>query len=137
MLRQVAALPVRIKKGRLEVLLVTTRETRRWIAPRGWLIPGKTAAQSARIEAEEEAGATGRLRPDPIGTYLAEKRFEDGTVQPCEVEVFRLDVARLRRRWDEMHERSRAWYTVEAAVAIVGEPGLVAILEALRADMEG
>jgi len=33
---QLAALPFALKEGRSQVLLVTSRETRRWVIPKGW-----------------------------------------------------------------------------------------------------
>lgn len=59
-LRQVASLPLRRSEdGKIEVLLVTSRETRRWIIPKGWPMKGKKQHEAAAIEAEEEAGVIG------------------------------------------------------------------------------
>ncbi|MFC6583776.1 NUDIX hydrolase [Sulfitobacter aestuariivivens] len=51
---QFAALCYRVKKGKVQVLLVTSRGTKRWIVPKGWPMDGKTPAQSAALEAWEE-----------------------------------------------------------------------------------
>ena len=57
---QNAGLPYRVTKaGALEILLVTTRQTRRWIIPKGWPIKGLKPANSAAREAFEEAGVSG------------------------------------------------------------------------------
>ena len=67
---QVAALPVRIDTGgKPWILLVTSRETSRWIIPKGWTMKGRRAWEAAAIEAIEEAGVVGRLRRKPIGSY--------------------------------------------------------------------
>ena len=47
-LKQVGALPVRkTRKGALEVLLVSSRDTGRWVIPKGW--PAKRMTDSAAI----------------------------------------------------------------------------------------
>ena len=67
---QYGALPYRFSKdAALEILLVTTRGTRRWIVPKGWPIRGLRPAKSAAREAFEEAGVTGRIGPKPIGLF--------------------------------------------------------------------
>jgi 8-oxo-dGTP pyrophosphatase MutT (NUDIX family) len=49
-LRQVAALPVRSSgAGAHEILLVTSRDTGRWIIPKGGLVRGLDAAASAAL----------------------------------------------------------------------------------------
>jgi 8-oxo-dGTP pyrophosphatase MutT (NUDIX family) len=45
---QVGALPVRGKAGAYEVLLVTSRESGRWIIPKGWPMRGKKDHEAAR-----------------------------------------------------------------------------------------
>jgi hypothetical protein len=48
---QYGALPYRrTKTGTLEILLVTSRNTRRWIIPKGWPIKGMKPAKSAARE---------------------------------------------------------------------------------------
>ncbi len=128
---QAGAVPLRQRKGRAEVLLVTTRGRGRWIVPKGVVDPGTTPAESAEREAWEEAGVRGRLLPEPLGTYRYEKW--GGT---CTVEVFALAVAEVAKRWPEP-DRKRRWVLPEKAAALVEEPGLQAILAALPADLAG
>ena len=60
---QYGALPYRLKDdASVEVLLVTTRQTKRWIIPKGWPIKGLTPAEAAAREAYEEAGVQGFVR---------------------------------------------------------------------------
>ena len=67
---QVAAIPVRRQDdGKLEVLLVTSRETRRWIVPKGWPWPEVSDHEAAAAEAWEEGGVRGRILPDKLGTF--------------------------------------------------------------------
>lgn len=126
---QVAALPMRWDgKGNLFVLMVTSRGRGRWIMPKGWQMDGKKPWRAAAIEALEEAGAVGRVGTEPIGRYRYDKLRADGTVLPCEVEVFPMLVERLKRDWKERGERKRRWFKARAAAKRVDEPDLAALL---------
>lgn len=132
-LRQSAALPLRRgSNGRLEVLLVTSRETKRWVIPKGWLIEELSAAESAAREAFEEAGVEGRIATAPLGSFAYEKRQKDGAVLPVRVEVFRLNVETEHDTWPEAGQRSRRWMELAEAAGLVAEPELKALLKALK-----
>src|SRR5437868_11388014 len=103
-LRQVAALPFRHQDGRAEVLLVTSRETRRWVIPKGWPMKGRKPHASAAREALEEAGLIGKVGKTPIGTYRYDKRLKGGEATPCAVEVFPLEVKSQRKHWPEQKQ---------------------------------
>ncbi len=121
---QIAALPMRRRRGKLEVLLITSRETKRWVIPKGWPMEGRTDYNAAKQEAYEEAGVVGRISKKTIGHFDYMKRLKNGDGKQCRVEVFQLKVFGMKRLWPEKHERTRAWYSVEEAVAKVGEAGL-------------
>jgi 8-oxo-dGTP pyrophosphatase MutT (NUDIX family) len=130
--RQSAALPVFGQGTALRVVLVTSRETRRWVVPKGWIEPREPPHLSAAREAFEEAGIEGEADPDPLGLYAYPKRLSDGTARPTEVLVFRFRVARLLRDWPERGERTRRLFAPDAAAALVAEPGLAELLRSLR-----
>ena len=133
--RQVAALPVRRDDGgRLRVLLVTSRDTGRWVVPKGWPMEGLDPWEAAAVEALEEAGAEGAITAAPIGTYAYGKRLEDDAVLPCRVTVYPLRVTRLRDRWKEAKERKRRWFDPDEAAKRVDEPELGVILRSLLRD---
>ncbi len=119
-LRQAAALPM--KDG--AVCLVTSRNGKRWVAPKGCLEPGKTAAEIALQEAWEEAGLAGALDPDPIGSYFYEK---DGLI--CHVIVFLMQVTGETADWPERSFRERRWYPAAKAAQRVADPGLRVLIE--------
>jgi 8-oxo-dGTP pyrophosphatase MutT (NUDIX family) len=131
-LRQVAALPVRVQNGKIEVCLVTTRETRRWTVPKGWPMKGLKDHQAAAVEAEQEAGLIGRTAKATIGDYLYWKRRESH-FDLVRVAVFRLDVEQHATQWREMAEREVRWFLAADAAALVDEAGLSALIEAVRA----
>ena len=130
--RQVAALPLRRRRsGRLEVLLITSRDTGRWVLPKGWPMAGLDPWEAAAVEALEEAGAEGAVTPAPIGTYDYGKRLDDGGVKPCRVTLYPLRVTRLRDQWKEADERERRWFDPKEAAKRVDEPDLGAMLRDL------
>jgi 8-oxo-dGTP pyrophosphatase MutT (NUDIX family) len=132
--RQYGALPIRIIDGGLEVLLVTSRSSRRWIIPKGW--PEKRLAPRVVVamEAFEEAGTIGRAHQRPFGAFRYRKRLKSGKQILCEVEVYLFDVAWQFADWPERGERELAWFPVMAAAALVEEPGLGKLLFDLVAE---
>lgn len=124
---QVAALPVLGQAAEMRVLLVTSRETRRWIIPKGWPEKGMKDREAAAREALEEAGLTGKISRRPIGRYRYFKRTLD-SFQPCEVAVYRLDVQGEQPTWDEQGQRQRAWFSPQVAAHLVDEPELKLLL---------
>lgn len=123
---QYGALPYRLDgTGSVQILLVTSRATKRWIIPKGWPIKGLKAAEAAAREAFEEAGVRGRLTRRALGHYFYEKRLEDGLATvPCEVEVFALVVSRQSKDWPESHQRTARWFSAAEAAARVDDDGL-------------
>ena len=123
---QYGALPYRLtKSGAPEILLVTTRQTKRWIIPKGWPIKGLTPATSAAREAFEEAGVRGSIKTKAIGVFSYDKRLdEDGIIIPCEVRVFPLLVKRLSKTWPESEQRDAQWFEPAAAMSLIEEESL-------------
>jgi len=122
---QYAALPYRTREdGSVDVLLITSRTTRRWIIPKGWPIRGRDGRDVARSEALEEAGVEGRVAESPAGRYAYTKEMPDGEKRLVRVDVFPLLVTTQLDSWAEQHERSRDWFERERAAALVAEPGL-------------
>ncbi len=126
---QIAALPVHWdRKDRLQVLMVTSRDTGRWVMPKGWEMDGKKPWAAAEIEALEEAGAKGYISKKPIGEYSYGKVLDDGTVLPCRVRLYPMIVDRLKRRWKERKQRRRHWFAPHVAAEKVDEPDLAELL---------
>jgi 8-oxo-dGTP pyrophosphatase MutT (NUDIX family) len=132
---QYGALPYRIAGNGLEVLLITTRRTKRWIVPKGWPIEGLTPAKSAAREALEEAGISGEIDDAPLGQFHYVKEFRQRVAVPCRVEVFALKVTRQRKEWDEKDARELKWLSVEEAARLVEEPGLRKLLHKFATQM--
>jgi NUDIX domain len=130
-LRQVAAMPLRIANGNLEVCLVTTRETRRWTIPKGWPMKDIKDCRAAAIEAEQEAGLVGKTGKAPVGEFLYWKRriLHFDLVR---VFVYQLDVTGHLPVWREMSQREVRWFAPRDAALLVVEPGLSALLQQLE-----
>jgi 8-oxo-dGTP pyrophosphatase MutT (NUDIX family) len=130
--RQVAALPWRRGADGIEILLITSRETRRWVTPKGGRMTGKTDAEAAAIEAVEEAGVEGAVGEEPIGTFRYLKILKRRPPRWCVVAVYPLEVLVEHGAWKEQAERERVWMSVEQAAASVDEPDLKALIAAFR-----
>jgi 8-oxo-dGTP pyrophosphatase MutT (NUDIX family) len=129
--RQIAAMPLRWKDGEVEVLMVTSRETERWIVPKGWTMKDMQPWEAAATEALEEAGVSGRISREPFGSYSYQKRLDGGRSVLCRVKVYPMIVAEMRKTWKEKSERRRAWFRVGKAAKMVDEPELAALLRSL------
>src|SRR6058998_3108251 len=129
---QYGALPYRLAAGsRPQFMLVTSRETRRWIIPKGWPKKGKTPHHSAAREAFEEAGVVGAVGRRSVGSFPYEKRLKGGGVMVCEVHVFPLKVTRQSKQWPEKEQRDVKWLSIKQAAETVQEPMLSEIIRRL------
>ena len=124
---QFGALCYRINDGKVEILLITSRGTGRWIIPKGWPMDGETPAGAAATEAWEEAGATGKLFHQVLGFYGYDKGHA-GERMPCVVAVFPLKVKKLSKQFPEAGQRKRRWVSRKKAAAMVSEPELRALI---------
>ncbi|RDJ27446.1 NUDIX domain-containing protein [Bosea caraganae] len=133
---QIGALPIRWSAlGEPEVLLVTTRTTRRWIVPKGWVIKGMKDNDAAAVEAREEAGVIGRIHKKSFGHYVYWKRMADHFVL-CKVTLYVLESKRRLEHWQETSQRHSHWFKLADAADLVEEPGLKAVIRKLKARLE-
>lgn len=130
--RQVAAIPFRIlQDGSMKVMLVTSRETQRFVVPKGWPMKGKSSRKTAAIEAEQEAGVVGKVLNEPVGVYPYWKRLETSFVR-VDVTVYLLAVTEEREDWRERNARQRAWLSPADAALLIDEPELATLVAALQ-----
>jgi 8-oxo-dGTP pyrophosphatase MutT (NUDIX family) len=125
---QYGALCWRRATSGVEVLLITSRDTGRWVIPKGWPIPGLAPEAAAAQEAWEEAGVEGLVSPVCIGRYGYQKCLSVTSTVPCAVSVFGLQVSVLSGTFPEVRERRREWFPVGQAAALVAEPDLARII---------
>ncbi len=129
--KQYAALPWRFAGGMREVMLISSRDTGRWVIPKGWPIRGLSPAQTAAREAFEEAGLGGMVSKKPIGAFAYDKKLSDGSVKNTKVEVFSLEQMVQHPDWPEKGQRKLQWFSVPDAAEAVQEPQLKDIIRKL------
>ncbi|MGN7828499.1 NUDIX hydrolase [Agrobacterium radiobacter] len=116
----------------VEILLVTSRTSQRWIIPRGWPMKRKKPHQAAAIEAWEEAGARGRVKKDAVGRYTYLKMLDNGDVVPCMVDVFQIEVTETDATFKEHGERLLEWVRPDEAARRVRDIELKSLLVDFR-----
>lgn len=114
-----------------KVLLITSRDTGRWVIPKGWPMEGRSLAHAALQEAWEEAGVRGRVDMAEIGRFRYDKRQDSGFALPVEVALYPVQVLELADDYPEYDERQRQWFTPAEAADRVAETGLQRILRGL------
>jgi 8-oxo-dGTP pyrophosphatase MutT (NUDIX family) len=120
------------KWARCVFAAITSRETQRWVIPKGWAMPGKDPHQAAAQEAWEEAGVKkAHIGKKSIGSFEYHKRLVDGGLTPCRITVYPLEVQRLDNDFPEHKERRRMWVRPAKAALMVDEPELKEIMLAL------
>ncbi|MDR6635428.1 8-oxo-dGTP pyrophosphatase MutT (NUDIX family) [Phyllobacterium sp. 1468] len=129
---QVAALPYRIGDGgQVEILLVTTRRTKRYIFPKGWRMKGRSDAEAAAQEAQEEAGVLGTISKHPIGQYFYWKELSRMSIQ-IRVSVYTLAVVEQLWQWPEQDERTRIWVHPDRAAVMISDRALIPFIKEVQ-----
>lgn len=111
-----------------EILVITSRNSGRWILPKGWPMKGKEPHEAAEIEARQEAGVCGKVWRSAIGRYTYLKDLDDGRVVPCLVEIFQLEVKEVRINFKERGQRRLEWVSPDEAARRVREIELKSLL---------
>ena len=133
-IRQVAVLPFRRGPGgRLEVMLLTSRQTRRFVIPKGWPMKRRENWEAAALEAKQEAGLVGTVSAEPLGSYDYWKRLASIFVHVTVV-VYPLEVTEERDSWREQDVRLRRWVSPAQAIDLVDEPALATLIGAFAAS---
>ncbi len=120
----------RLSRDQVQILMITSRDTGRWIIPKGWPMPGLSPADCAAQEAWEEAGVVGHVSARSLGSYRYAKALGPRKAVPCAVEVYPLRVDRLARQFPEKDQRRRRWFSQRKAALKVAEPELAQMLAA-------
>lgn len=132
--QQYAALCYRVKKkaSEIELLLLTSRDTGRWVIPKGWPMSGKLPHEVAAREAFEEAGVRGVAETVPLGSYRYKKMLRDGLSVPCNVQVYPLEAFEMVKNFKEKGERKIEWVSCDEAAKRVNEPELKDLILAFQ-----
>jgi 8-oxo-dGTP pyrophosphatase MutT (NUDIX family) len=116
--KQSGVIPYRKRQGKLEVMLITSRNKGRWIIPKGMIEPDLNPRDSAAKEAFEEAGVQGDVHRKLLGIYRHRKL---GDV--CTVQIYAMKVRKIHRKWDET-DREREWLSLKDALQRLGKNDL-------------
>ena len=127
---QCAALCYRFKKKSAtpEMLLITSRDTGRWVIPKGWPMEGKMCHEAAAREAYEEAGVKGEAGAERIGFYMYDKAMNHGLKIECMVQVYPLVVLEMLKNFPEKGSRKMEWVSFTEGASRVAEPMLKDII---------
>lgn len=131
---QAAALPWRLTERGVEIMLVTSRDTGRWVLPKGWPEGEEDLWRAAEREAAEEAGISGSIGASALGRYYYGKSLPTGMERRCEVHVYPLEVDRVADKWPERKARLRRWFAPAEAAARVHEPDLGELIAAFSVN---
>ncbi len=131
---QFAALCFRKRKSELQICLITSRTSKRWILPKGWPMHNQTPAEAAATEAWEEAGLTGKAYDVCLGVYSYTKQRKRGSL-PVLALVYPVKVRNVHSTWPEAHQRRRKWMTPQQAAKKVQEPALKQIVAHFTPDL--
>ena len=133
-IQQVAALPYRIEPdGAAQVLLVTSRDTKRWVVPKGNPMRGLSGHEAAAVEAYEEAGVRGIPCPTALGSFIYWKTKRARLSRQVSATLYPLAVVEQLPDWPEREQRTTRWFTLDDAAAAVDEPELKRLIAGFRA----
>src|SRR5689334_22337766 len=122
----------RTRRHGLEILLISKRRAHKWGIPKGRLVPHLSFADNAAKEAFEEGGVIGRISPDAVGVFRAQKQA-DNQLAPVVIEVwvYLLEVTDICQKWPEKGKRQTRWVSCETAACQLREPALAQICHRL------
>lgn len=132
-LRQSGALPYAVVEGRVVFLLITSRRTGRWIFPKGDIEPGMTPWESAALEALEEAGISGQIATEPVGSYRSSAGVDGSSL--IDVDLYPLRVETQLDVWKEMDQRLRHWAVLPEARRLLNDGALSRLAAKLQAQV--
>ncbi len=128
--KQAAAFCYKKKNGKQYILMVTSRGSKQWILPKGWIEDDLTEKELAALEAEEEAGVV--TKPEKIkkiGLYRYTKQLSRTRSVPVDVNVYSMPLRRLKKKFKERRQRKRKWVTIKEAIKLVSDKDLEAFLK--------
>lgn len=114
--------------GAVEILLITSRDSGRWIIPKGWPMKKRAPHEAAALEAWQEAGVRGVVRKKAVGRYTYLKWLDNRDVAPCIVDLYQIEVTAVSEDFKEFGQRQLAWVRPDEAARRVRELELKSIL---------
>ncbi len=113
-------------------MLITSRDTGRWVLPKGNPIAGLAPHEAAAQEAYEEAGVRGIPCPTAIGEYTYVKRRRTRGDRDLVVAVYPFAFVEQLADWPERAQRVTRWFSLPDAADAVDEPDLKRLIAGFR-----
>lgn len=120
--KQSAIIPYRLIDEEIEVLLITSQKKKHWVIPKGIVEKDLLPFDSAKKEALEEAGVTGKVDMKIIGKYKYKKWGDK-----CYVEVYSMEVETVYKYWLESF-RERRWVKYNEIIKYIDNKKLMKII---------
>ncbi len=114
MIREIGAVPYRIRDNQMEIVLITTRRRKRWIFPKGQVEKRLTSLKVAKLEAFEEAGIVGQIKKGMDREFTVYRGRRKVRLQ-----VFPIECDEVLDHWPEAHERDRVVIQLEEALKMI------------------
>ena len=112
---QFAALCICANSDKTQIVLITSSNGR-WIIPKGWPENGKSGAETAALEAWEEAGVISNPEKFQFaGRFDTVKERDSGLRFDCETFVYVIPVDELSDDYPEISERDRRLVDLDTA----------------------
>ena len=129
--RQAAVIPVRLdSRAGVQACLIRRKNSGKWGIPKGYIERDASWKRAALDEAFEEAGLSGEIVGESIGTYVYTKGVVSLTVV-----VFVMEVLDERTPWQEMRWRERRWCSLEEAGALLVGHRVWPLFDSIRSSL--
>jgi 8-oxo-dGTP pyrophosphatase MutT (NUDIX family) len=128
--QQAAVIAIRRSRTDIQVCLIRRKGADIWGIPKGFVDPGDTPQDAALTEAWEEAGLSGTIVGDVVGTYEYRKWGSAFTVA-----VYVMDVQVQEKTWEEMRFRERRWMSLDEASALLAGHPVHSLFERIRSGL--
>jgi uncharacterized protein len=113
-------------------MLITSRDTQRWVVPKGNAMRGLSLHEAAAVEAFEEAGIRGIPCPTALGSFMYWKTRRARLSRQLSVTLFPLSVVEELPDWPEKDQRTKRWFQLDEAAGLVDEPELKRLIAGFR-----
>lgn len=125
---QIGVLPYLMKRGKLQLLLVTSSSGSRWIIPKGHQEPEMTQHEVAMMEAAEEGGVLGTLRHDlHLRCQMSNGRF---------LQLYAMKISKLLSSWPEEHFRVRRLVPLGEALKLIDDREMSRAVKAMAIELQ-
>ncbi len=128
--QQAGAVPYRLGQDGVQVAIITSRRTGRWVFPKGGVDAGMTPQETATQEALEEAGLVGITSNTPLGSYQSLK-VRPPAVWTIEVTLYPMRVEDVLDEWKEADQRTRRFVSLAEARELLADPAIADLSDAL------